>query len=495
MFRISAAIVIFAALWGLVAHSSFEFLATTLMSGLKEHFSWLYLFATLFFVVFLGILAFSKWGSTRLGKDTDRPEHSTFSWFAMLFGTGMGIGLVFWGVSEPLSHYISPMAGIAPRSEEAARFAIRSCFMHWGLHPWAIYSVMGLGLGYFMYRKDETAMASNLLRPLFKESRASSAAGTCIDVYTAVLTAVGVATSFGMGCIQIGEGLNYVFGIPNTAWTWLAMILVIGFVYIWTAISGVDKGIRIVSDINLYLFLGMMLLAFCVGPKADILLSGLRGVADYVRCFISDSVRTGTGSETEWIRNWRVYYWAWWLSWSPFVGIFLARISKGRTIREFIFGVLLIPSTVSGLWFSVMSGMAFHVVDRFSAEELASMVAAPETALFRIFAEYPCGLVLSLIALVLLFTFFLTSANSATFVMSMITSDGALDPPANKKVFWGVLIGAVAFVLIMSGNISLTQTVSIVIAFPYEFILLMICVSLFLSLKREQSQNRQLQNR
>lgn len=481
---LSSAISILIALWGILANESFAQSAELLMVALKKNFSWLYLAVMLLFVLFSLALAFSKWGSIRLCKDGEKPEYSTISWFAMLFGTGMGIGLVFWSVAEPLSHYISPMAGIEPGTSEAVAFAMRSCFMHWGLHPWACYAVMGLGLAYFQFRKGESALASNLLKPLWGQRRGIS---TTIDVFTTVLTTTGVATSFGMGCLQISEGLNHLFGIPNTMMTWITIIVSICIVYLLSAISGVGKGIKKLSDLNLVFFIILMVLAFLVGPMGDTLRLGLQGTVDYIVHFFPDSLRMQSQGDSTWIQNWRVFYWAWWLSWAPFVGIFIARISKGRTIREFVLGVMIIPTLVSIIWFTVFGGMTLNAAERFTTEQLLSMASAPETALFHIFDQYPLSIVLSLIALMLLVTFFITSANSATFVLAMLTSDGALDPPASKKIFWGILIAVVAFALILSGGIQMIQTVSIVIAFPYLFILVGISLSLVKTLQQAHS--------
>jgi len=486
VFLHSAAITILVAFWGIFGKDSFHTAAETLMRWLKDYTSWLYLSAMLAFILFSLGLALSKWGSIRLGKDNEKPEHSTLSWFAMLFGAGMGIGLVFWSVAEPLSHYIAPMKGIEPLSTEAKLFAMRSCFMHWGLHPWACYAVIGLGLGYFQFRRQEPAMVSNLIKPLMIRRASSRSIATAVDVYTTVLTTTGVATSFGMGCLQICEGMEFLFGIPSQLITWLVVIVLICIVYLKSAISGVGKGIKKLSDINLVLFVALMILAFLAGSKLDTLVLGARGAVDYVLHFFPDSLRLSSQGDKTWIQDWRVFYWAWWLSWAPFVGVFIARISRGRTIRQFVLGVMVIPTLVSILWFTVFGALTLNAADNFSPTVLAELAAAPETALFHIFDQYPLGTVLSLIAICLLVTFFITSANSATFVLSMLTSEGRLDPPDRRKVFWGILIAVMAFALILSGGVSVIQTISIVIAFPYLFILLLICVSLVLALRKDK---------
>lgn len=459
------------------------------MDTFKSRFSWIYLTAMLFFVIFSLVLAISPLGKKRLGADDERPEFSTVSWFAMLFGAGMGIGLVFWGVAEPLSHYIQPMKGIEPQTKEAAAFAMRSSFMHWGLHPWACYAILGLGLAWFQFREKKTALVSNLFLPLWGEKHCTGLPGKIVDIFTTVITVVGVATSLGMGCLQICGGLHYLFGIPENAFVWLTVIVVISFLYLKSAISGIDKGIQLLSDINLYLFAALLILGFLVGPGREIVSLAGNGIRDYLVHFIPDSLRLSSQGDSSWINKWRVFYWAWWLSWAPFVGIFIARISKGRTIREFILGVILVPTFVSILWFSVFGGLSLHVAGEFTAEQLSAMVASPQTALFIIFDKYPFGKVLSFIALDLLITFFVTSANSATYVLAMLTSKGDLNPPGRRKLFWGLLIAVMGFLLILSGDITVIQDVSIMIAFPYLFILILICVSIWKKLKEPDNRD------
>lgn len=478
IFVLSAVIALVIAAWGIVGSESFAAAVDLLMVLLKQKFSWLYLGTMLFFVLFSLVIAFGRFGKIRLGDDDERPEHGLISWFAMLFAAGMGIGLVFWGVAEPISHYISPDNGIEPASAESAAFAIRSSFMHWGLHPWACYAVMGLGLAFFQFRKKESAMVSNMFKSLFGEKITRGAVGKGIDVFTTVLTAIGVATSFGMGCLQICAGLEYLFGIPDGMITWLIVIAAICCVYIYSAMRGVDKGIRVLSNINLVLFVGLAALTLMIGPGFEIVKTFFAGMKDYLVYFFPDSLKVSTNGDSTWIQGWRVFYWAWWLSWAPFVGLFIARISRGRTIREFICGVMIVPTLVSCVWFSVLGGASLHVADHFTAQELLEISGSPQTALFYIFDQYPLGAVLSVTAIVLLICFFITSADSATFVLAMLTSDGDMDPPDNKKVFWGILIALIALALILSGGVAAIQTVSIVIAFPYLFILLLLCATL-----------------
>lgn len=489
VFIASAILALGLAMWGIFGQASAQAAATTAMAVIKNDFSWLYLGTMLAFVLLSLAIAISPLGRIRLGKDDEKPEVGLISWFAMLFGAGMGVGLVFWGCAEPLSHYIAPMGGIEPQSAESAAFAVRSSFMHWGLHPWACYVVLGLGLGILMFRKGKPGMVSGLLSPLCRkhDTKAHRGIKTVVDTYTTVLTTVGVATSFGMGILQISKGLEYLFGIPDTIYLWISLMVVITIIYLKTAVSGIDKGIKLLSNINMVLFTALLLAVFAIGPTGEDFRILIVGVKDYLVNFFPDSLRLAAhDGSVNWIQDWRVFYWAWWLSWAPFVGFFIARISRGRTVRQFIIGAMVVPTVVGILWFTAFSGLVLNVADAFSIDQLIALVASPETTLYHIFQQYqPFGTALSMIAMLLLGTFFITSANSATFVLGMTTSDGDLNPPRHKKLFWGILIALVALALIVSGGIAMIQTIAIVIAFPYLFILAATCVSNVLVLTRE----------
>ena len=489
VFTVSAVLSLGLAAWGIFGQESARAAANSAMAAIKNDFGWLYLVAMLIFVLLSLGIALSPLGHIRLGKDDERPEVGLIPWFGMLFGAGMGIGLVFWGCAEPLSHYIAPMGGIEPFSAESEAFAVRSSFMHWGLHPWACYVVLGLGLGILMFRKGKPGMVSGLFSHLCRKhnTKLHQGAKAAIDIYTTVLTTVGVATSFGMGILQISKGLEYLFGIPDNIYLWLSLMVIIAFLYLKTAVSGIDKGIKLLSNINIALFTVLLLAIFIVGPTGEDFRILLIGVKDYLLNFFPDSLRlAASDGSVNWIQDWRVFYWAWWLSWAPFVGFFIARISRGRSVRQFIIGTMIVPTVVSIFWFAACSGLTFNAVEAFSADQLTAIAACPETALFYIFGQYqPLSAALSIIAMLLLGTFFITSANSATFILGMTTSDGDLNPPNSKKIFWGILIALVALALIISGGLTMIQTIAIVIAFPYLFILLVACVNNVVMLKKE----------
>ena len=479
---VTAAVVI----WALASGDSFIAAINGAMGALTSNFDWLYIYGATLFILFCVVLAISPYGKTKLGGDDEKPTKSTLAWFAMLFSAGMGVGLVFWGVAEPLSHYVAPMAGIEPLTEEAQRFSIRSCFMHWGLHPWACYAVVGLALGYFAYRLNKPSLISSTLEPVLGK-QTKGVIGIIIDIYVAILTVMGVATSFGMGCIQISAGLDYLYGIPSTVFTLAVIVGVTCVVYTWSVVSGIDKGMQLLSNATMILCAVLMILVFTLGPTIDIVNGFLVGVGDWLTNFIQDSIRLESQGDTSWIRAWRVFYWAWWLSWAPFVGIFLARISRGRTIREFVLGVIIAPTVVSMVWFSIFGGAAFEAAGSLGTDQLNAIVGSPDTAPYVVFSQMPISMVLSLIAIVVLFGFFVTSANSATYVLSMLTSRGDDNPPTVKKAFWGVLLGFVAFAFMVSGGVSGIQTIAIIISFPFFFVMILMCIAMVLAIHKERA--------
>jgi len=348
------------AIWAVALNDSFVYASNAIYAFLTEKFGWLYLLAMLVFVLFIIGIACSKYGKLRLGDDDSRPEYKTSSWFAMLFGAGMGVGLVFWGISEPVSHYINPM-GMEGGTAQAADFAIKSSFMHWGIHPWANYAIIGLALAYFQFRKKKPALISSIFEPLLGEKRVNGALGKAIDILAVFATVAGVTTSLGLGVLQINSGLEYMFGIPSTLLMQIIIIAVITVVYIWSAVSGIEKGIKLISDVNLYIAFILMALAVIVGPKVEILNNFSNGLGQYLGNIIPDSLMLATYGDNSWIQDWRIFYWAWWIAWAPFVGVFIARISKGRTIREFIAGVVLAPSIGSIVWFAIFGTLGIHL--------------------------------------------------------------------------------------------------------------------------------------
>lgn len=488
VFRISVFIVLLFVLWGAVAPNNLSAIANEALSFMTTKFGWLYLFAALGFLLFSLYLAFSKHGKIRLGQDDDDPEYSNISWFAMLFSAGMGIGLVFWGVSEPIFHYLTPPMGEG-QTPEAARLAMRYVFFHWGLHPWGVYTVIALGLAYFQFRKGYKGLISWTFYPLLGD-RVNGPIGKAIDILAIIATAFGVATSLGLGTLQINGGLTYLFGIPNTTTVQLLIILVVTVLFLISATTGLDKGIKILSNANLMVALGLLMVVLLLGPTFFIFDTFTVTLGSYLQNLLSMSLRLTPFTEDEWIASWTLFYWAWWIAWAPFVGTFIARVSKGRTIKEFVLGVLLIPSGFSFIWFSVFGGTALHF-EIFEKYDIGAAVKKDITsALFVTLGQLPLGMILSLLATLLIITFFITSADSATFVLGMLSSDGDLNPSNKVKIIWGVLQSLIATVLLLSGGLEGLQTASIVTALPFAIIMAMMCISIKKALDEEAREER-----
>ena len=446
--------------------------SSALMSWVSHYFGWLYILSIVAFIGFCVWMALSKYGKIKLGKDTDKPEFSTFSWYAMLFCGSTGIGLVFWSIAEPLSHYAAPPVGIEPGTMEAIDFSIRTCYLHWGLTQWVCFAVVGLGIAYFQFRKGKNAQLSNLLTPFVGEKRTSGWFGKFIDGFSVVVSFAGVATSLGLGVSQISGGLQHLFGIPKTEETIMWIIIFITLIFIVSAITGVYKGIKILSNFNTYLAIALLIVAFIVGPKITILNNLTNSVGQHIQYLPKDLFMINAFGDNDWVMNWRVFYYAWFVAWVPFVGMFVARISKGRTIREFIMGVVFVPTIFTILWLSVFSAIALSTVQGWSIENVQQLIASPETAVFIIFENYPFSKVISMMIVILLGVFFITSADSATYSLSVMTSNGDINPPTYKKVVWGIVVAAIAYILLSAGSLKPLQTISIAATLPFLIVML-----------------------
>ncbi len=487
VFTVSMVFTLVIILYGAINSAGMSALSGTLLSFLNNNFAWFYLLALPCFFIFLIWLACSKYGNIKLGDPDEKPEHSTLSWFAMLFCAGTGIGLVFWSIAEPLTHYTNPPYGIEPGSQEAANFSIRTSFLHWGFLPWACFALVGLALAYFQFNKKKNALISTAFIPLIGEKRASGFFGQVIDVFSVLVTVAGVATSLGIGCMQICGGVNHLFGIPNNNITWLIVIVVITCIFTLSSVSGVGKGIKILSNTNSYLAIALLILGFLIGPTNTILNTLVNGLGEHITYFFTDCLKINPYGDTSWEMNWRVFYWAWWIAWAPFVGMFVARISKGRTVREFIIAVMVVPSLLTFVWYSVFGTLAIAAGGNWSLDALAQIASAPETAVFIVFETYPLSKLLSGLVIILLIIFFITSADSATFSLGMLTSRGNLNPPAWKKVSWAIVEAVMAYVLLCSGGLKPLQTISIVAALPFLVIMVLMCFSIVKAFKKEKS--------
>ncbi|RKQ30419.1 BCCT family transporter [Oceanobacillus halophilus] len=452
---------------------------------ITETFGWYYMTIftlILFFCIFLGL---SPIGKLKLGKPNDTPEFKTISWLTMLFSAGMGIGLVFYGSSEPISHYLAPPTA-EPETKAALAEAMRSTFMHYGFHPWAVYGIVALSLAYSQFRKDEVGLISKTLRPILGD-KVDGPIGNIVDVLSVFATIIGVAVSLGVGAMQINGGLNYLFGIPNNQLVQGMIIAIVTVLFLFSAWTGLSKGIQYLSNLNMILAGLLFTAVLILGPTLLILNMATSGTGDYLNTLLYNTFDVAPLNEQkhEWMQTWTIYYWGWWMSWSPFVGIFIARISRGRSIREFVFAILLVPTFVSILWFSAFGLTGVEVGQ--NVPQIFEM--SPETQLFGIFNELPISIILSAITLLLISSFFITSADSATFVLGMQTAFGTLSPANFVKIVWGLALSAIAFVLLLAGGetgLNALQSAAIISALPFSVVVLMMTIAFYKDANRER---------
>ncbi|MFC7363846.1 MULTISPECIES: BCCT family transporter [Bhargavaea] len=486
VFWISAAVITLLVLWGTVNPAGLSRWADTAYNFTSDAFGWFYLLSVLAIVLFCLGLAVSKYGRIKLGRDDEKPKYSYFAWIGMLFSTGFGAGLVFWGIAEPMSHFANTPTGMKGFSAEAGRQAMQYSFFNWGVHQWSVFTIVGLALAYFQFRKREGRMISDTLNPVIGKS-GKKPLRNAINILAVIATVLGVATSVGMGILQINGGLNYVFDVPQNT---LFLLIITGgllLLYLTSALTGLDKGIKILSILNLSLAIGLILVVLFLGPTQFILEALVLGIGDYIQNFFGMSLGLSPYDGNTWSKGWTVGYWAWVLAWSPFVGTFIARISKGRTIREFVFGVLIVPPFIAVVWIAVFGGTALYM-DLFQQTNIAGAVQNDVTsALFATFANFPMSTVLSVTFILLIITFLVTSADSATFVLGMMTTNGDPNPSNLVKVIWGVLMSAIVAVLIISSGLQGLQTASLVAALPFTVILLLMGVSLFKTIRADEA--------
>lgn len=485
VFTFSAIVIGIIVALGAIFPTQFGGITADISAWISKYFGWYYMIITILMVFFCVFIIFSPIGKLKLGKPQDKPEFNTISWFAMLFSAGMGIGLVFYGAAEPMSHFISPPTA-SPESKAAMTESMRSTFLHWGFHAWAIYGVVALALAYAQFRKGEPGLLSKTLRPLLGD-RVDGPIGTFIDVLSVFATVVGVAVSLGMGALQINGGLEYLFGVPNNIVVQGVIIVIVTVLFLASAWSGLSKGIQYLSNLNLILASILLIVTLIIGPTILILNMFTSSTGALFDSFLFNGFDIAPLNEQKsaWLNDWTLYYWGWWMSWSPFVGIFIARVSRGRSIREFILGVMLVPTIVSFIWFSVFGVTGIEVGKK--TPEIFKMTT--ETQLFGVFNELPMGMLLSLVSLALICIFFITSADSATFVLGMQTTYGSLEPAGRIKIVWGVAQSLIAFVLLFSGGdtgLGALQSAAIISAFPFSFIIIMMIVAFYKDANQER---------
>lgn len=481
------AIMVALVLVGLFAPESFASATNAIFGFLSKYFGWWYMLAMNCFVIFPIVLACSRFGNLKLGEADSKPEFSNIAWFGMLFGAGMGVGLVFYGVGEPLQHLAVPPFGAAPGSPQAAEDALRVSFFHWGLHPWAGYSVIALCLAYFQFRKGAPGLMSSLFIPILGKDACKTPIGRVVDVFTIFATVAGIATSLGLAALQINSGLKYMFNLPQSTSIQLAVIIVLALAYTLTAVSGIDKGIKFLGNMNLALVCLLGLSLLLLGPSLVIFESFVTGVGGYLSNLVSESFNVAPygGEYKDWMSGWTIYYWAWWIAWAPFVGSFIARISRGRSIRQFVAGVLMVPALGSFCWFAIFGGTGLDMQVNGIADLASAVKADISTGVFAMYQHISLGSVMSGVMLLLICTFFVTSGNSSTFVLSMYSTQGVLNPPKSRMVVWGTLQAAFAFVLLLTGGLKALQIASITAAGPFSFIMIIACVCLWRALNKE----------
>lgn len=465
-----------------------------LQNSLFANASWFYILAVAIILLAVAYLGLSRYGDIKLGPDHAEPDFSYHSWFAMLFSAGMGIGLMFFGVAEPVMHYMSPPTG-TPETVQAAKEALRITFFHWGLHAWAIYAIVALILAFFSYRHGLPLTLRSALYPIIGD-RIYGWMGHAVDIFAVIGTVLGVATSLGYGVLQVNAGLNHLFGVPVNETMQVILIVVITALATLSVVSGLDKGIRILSEINLTLAVLLLILVGALGPTVLLLKSFVENTGGYLSEIVTKTFNLYAyePKSSKWLGGWTLFYWGWWLAWSPFVGMFIARVSRGRTIREFVTGVLFVPAGFTLLWMTFFGNSAIWLIMQEGARDLAQTVQSDQTlALFNFLEHFPFSSVLSFIAMAMVVVFFVTSADSGAMVVDTLASGGTDKTPIWQRIFWAGLMGVVAVTLLLAGGMKALQTVTIASALPFAIILLMSIYGLMKALrvdawKRESKQ-------
>ena len=472
--------IIFGSLFGELAGEVFN----QLQSFITHRFRWLFIILMNVAVVFSLYIALSRYGDIRLGHQTEHPEYSLLSWFGMLFSAGIGIGLLYWGTAEPLYHFMSPPMGQA-ETVEAAKQAMSISFLHWGIHAWALYCVVALSLAYFHYRRGLPLSIRSVLYPLIGQ-KIYGKWGHVVDTLAVFGTMFGVVTSLGLGAMQINAGFSNVFGIPNNVPVQLCLIAIITAMATLSVMMGLDKGIKRLSDINIVLTVLLLGFMLFFGPTQFIIDSFIENIGNYASQLIPLGFWSEAYSNTDWQANWTIFYWAWWVSWSPFVGIFVARISRGRTIREFIFGVLFIPMLLLFFWFTTFGGSAVHMELMGNYGLIEAVKADYGSAIFKLIEYYPLTKPLTLVIVVMIMLWFVTSSDSASLVIDMLTAGGDTNPPKIQRLFWALSQGVIAAVLLVAGGLSALQAVAIIAGFPFAIVVFVMMYCLWRGLTRDR---------
>jgi len=466
-----------------------ESIFSAVQTAITDAGGWFFIISVNVFLIFSLFIAFSRFGNIRLGGEDAETDFSTMAWFAMLFSAGMGIGIMFWSVAEPIFHFLSP-----PMAEgetiEAAQQAMNLTYLHWGFHAWGIYAIVGLSLGFFAFNRNLPLSFRSVFYPLIGD-RIKGWMGDVIDTLAVLATLFGLATSLGLGVLQVSAGLDHVFGLPDNIYMQVGIIIAITAVATGSVVLGIDKGVRVLSELNIRIAALFLAFVILVGPTIFIFDSFIQNFGGYLSSVSTFSFWTESYSGTDWQSSWTIFYWAWWISWSPYVGMFIARISKGRSVKEFVLGVLIVPSIITFLWMSAFGGSAISL-------EMSGIGAIGDavnenvaTALFVFLEQFPLEMITSIIAIVLILSFFVTSSDSGSLVIDGLTSGGKLDAPVGQRIFWAQTEGLVAAILLVGGGLNALQTASISTGLPFALILLVMCYSLYQGLRREYRENQQ----
>lgn len=483
VFFTSSIIIIISIILTLIYRESAETYFGEVQDYISNTGGWFFVLSVNIYLFFMLYLAFSKFGQLRIGGQSAKPEFKTISWFAMLFSAGMGIGLLFWSIAEPINHFMSPPlaeGGTAAAAKEAMKYT----FLHWGFHAWGIYALVGLALAYFTYSRGLPLTIRSVFYPFLGE-KIYGRIGDLIDIFAVLATLFGLATSLGMGVKQIAAGLEHVFGLDSGINTQILLIGGITLIATASVVLGVDKGVKFLSEWNMRIAVLLLLLVVVLGPTIFIFQSFVQNTGNYFYSFLEISTWTESYTGTSWQNAWTVFYWGWWIAWSPFVGMFIARISKGRTVSEFILGVLIVPSIITFFWISAFGSSSIQQVllgDDTIVNAVNNNVA---TALFVFLEDYPLAVALNIIGVILIAGFFVTSSDSGSLVVDSLTSGGKIDAPVGQRIFWAVAEGGVAAVLLIGGGLQALQTASIVTGLPFAIILILMCYSLYKGLDED----------
>lgn len=487
VFFVSVAVSALVVLWGVAAPTSFEAVTTRLFTHVVSDLSWFFLLAANLFLVFVVYLGVSRYGRIKLGKKNDAPEFGRLSWFAMMFQAGMGPAIIFWGLAEPLSHYVNVPFGLAePGTDEAAGVAVQYSFFHWALHPWAIYATAGLAVAYFSHRKGEKGLLSAIFRPLIGD-RVDGPVGKTIDILAVLAVVFGIAVALGQAGLQLTAGLGETFGLPTVVFVQLVVLGLTTAAFMVSATTRIEHGIKWLANISMLIAPLLLVFYFVVGPTITQLNVFTEGVGAYLANIVPMSFRLDAFSpDTEWMGSWTVFYWSWWIAWAPYVGLFMARISRGRSIREFVAATVLFPSVVSMIWIAVFGGAALQLARGGQASDIAETVEqSPAAGMFVFIQQYPLPILLSIITLVVLWVFFVAGADAGTVVLGELSTGGSPNPKTWVRMLWGLLLAGVAAVLLVSGGLGALQKASVLIGTPFAIILVGICVAFYKALSKE----------